>query len=439
MSLYKFDKNDILRNVIKTHPQSEFFIYNSKIYINNEMNISGAFTGSQFGAPTGFVSLYEYNVDRKETSTGRVIGTDAAPDTGLIYPFVVKNSSHTSFKTMTDEEYASKPYGSYLSGSYRLTSSIRRKYFPANHLTSLGAQNASKFIENTSLASLAEHAFNIKGTISGSEISALKQTLNFYTRLSPHYAYSSSFGDKSLQVVNLISIPSIVYGSSIKKGTVDLRFYITGTLVGRLQDTRQNGELIETTGSSVDSIAGVVLYNEGFLLLTGSWNMGSTSNSIDFIGNNVSGDKSQAKWIYFGVGAQDSTASADSGGSLAPSRASASCLTTFQGTHYVPTLTMFAHAKKGHLNHSNNPTYIKYGQNTTFTSGTYFYKEAELDIKNVVSSSYSAVTASFAKHTYISQVGIYDEQKRLIAVANVSKPVKKIEERDFTFKLKIDL
>lgn len=437
MSLYKFDKNDIFRNVIKAHPQSEFFVYNSRIYINNQMNISGAFTGSQFGAPTGFVSLFEYNVDRKEVTTGRTIGQDAVPDTGLIYPFVIKSSEHTSFKTMKEEDYGAKAYGAYLSGSYRLTASISRQYFPTNHFADLSTQNNSKFVENTSLVSISEHADDVRNTLSGSRISALRQTLDFYRRLSPHYAYSSSFGDKSKQVVNLISIPSIVYGSSIKKGTVDLKYYLTGTLIGRLQDTRQNGELIETTGSSVGSIAGVVLYNEGFVLLTGSWNMDDAS--IDYIGNNVSGDKSNSKWVFFGVGAQDSTASADNGGSLAPSRASASFLASFQGTHYVPTLTMLAHARKGHLNHSNNPTYIRYGQNNTFTSGTHFYREPELEIKNVVSSSYSNPTASFAKHTYISQVGIYDEHKRLIAVANVSKPVKKLEERDFTFKLKLDL
>ena len=43
-----------------------------------------------------------------------------------------------------------------------------------------------------------------------------ENTLDFYTVLSPHYAYSSSFGDKERQHLNLISIPSIFYGSSIK-------------------------------------------------------------------------------------------------------------------------------------------------------------------------------------------------------------------------------
>jgi hypothetical protein len=83
-------------------------------------------------------------------------------------------------------------------------------------------------------------------------------------------------GDKSTQKISLISIPSIFYGSSIKKGTVDLKFYVSGTMIGRLQDLKRNGELIQSepygyNGSG--SIAGVCLYNEGFLVLTGAWDI----------------------------------------------------------------------------------------------------------------------------------------------------------------------
>lgn len=33
----KFEKEDILRNVIKTHPKSRFICYNGKIYHNNSV------------------------------------------------------------------------------------------------------------------------------------------------------------------------------------------------------------------------------------------------------------------------------------------------------------------------------------------------------------------------------------------------------------------
>ena len=48
-------------------------------------------------------------------------------------------------------------------------------------------------------------------------------------------------------------------------------------------------------------------------------------------------------------------------------------------------------------------------------------------------------TGSFEKVTYISKIAIYDEHKNVIAVAKVANPVKKTLEKDYTFKLKIDI
>jgi len=60
-------------------------------------------------------------------------------------------------------------------------------------------------------------------------------------------------------------------------------------------------------------------------------------------------------------------------------------------------------------------------------------------IKNIVSSSYNTPTGSFEKMTYISKVGIYDKNKNLIAVAKPATPIKKSINKDFTFKLKLDI
>ena len=75
MSLKKFGPNDIIINTMKAHPKSEFFIYDSHVYYNNLPAMSGAFTGSTpvpdiqgtilcTSGGTGFLSLYEYNIDR---------------------------------------------------------------------------------------------------------------------------------------------------------------------------------------------------------------------------------------------------------------------------------------------------------------------------------------------------------------------------------------
>ena len=66
-------------------------------------------------------------------------------------------------------------------------------------------------------------------------------------------------------------------------------------------------------------------------------------------------------------------------------------------------------------------------------------KRETVSIKNIVSGAYSPQSASFAKETYISKIGIYDEDRNLIAIAKMATPVKKTEDRDFTFKLKLDI
>ena len=92
---------------------------------------------------------------------------------------------------------------------------------------------------------------------------------------------------------------------------------------------------------------------------------------------------------------------------------------------------MIAHAKKGELNHSNNPTYIEYGQSAktpadcSQISGSDFYKEgSSVRIKNIVKTPYADPTGSFEKVTYISKIAIYDEHKNVIAVAKIANPVK---------------
>ena len=236
--LRKFASEDIFHNRLKTHPQYEFLIYDSVVYYNNRSLQSGSFTPSVPNVSPGFVNLYELNVDRL---TG---------DTGLIYPMITKGGGIEILRrgeggTLTDTDWMTQfAYGNKITGSYPLTASIKRDYYAS--------------------ATGRPH------------VDALKNTLNHYTTLSKHYQFSSSMGQKSSQALNLISIPSIFYGSSIKKGSVDLRFYVTGTLVGQLRDIHKNGELVQVApyGSiNSGSVAGVALYNEGFLCLTGAWSI----------------------------------------------------------------------------------------------------------------------------------------------------------------------
>jgi len=261
-------------------------------------------------------------------------------------------------------------------------------------------------------------------------IYALKNVLNSYIGVSPHYEYSSSiYGNKETQKINLIAIPSAFYGSSIDKGSVKLEYYISGTLISKLEDINKNGELIQTTGSNgYDNVAGVILYNEGFIILTGSWQLDASHQEIYESGSSAD----YPRWLYFGAGNSSCSVNAPS----------SSYDLEFDGVNYINTITMFAHAEKNDLNHSNNPTYIEYSNISNLSplinTNTYLEKEF-LTIKNTTKYPYENYTGSLEKQTFITKIGIFDQNKNLIAVAKISKPIKKTENRDFTFKLKLDI
>lgn len=389
MSIKKINQNELFVNQIEFNPKTNFFIHDGKTYLDKKVQVSGAFTNNIGNVPLGHISLYELNVDRNSGSTG------------LIYPFITKEGSLTSFKTISTSQFNTDfSYGDIVSGSYPLSASISRDYYPISSTRSY--------------------------------VNALKNTLDYYLYLSKHFSYSSSLGDKSTQELNLISIPSIFYGSKIEKGSVDLSFYVSGTLVGQLQDKNKNGELIQIGPSGSNgsgSVAGVVLYTEGFIVLTGSWGLSPKADYLSDPSNLVSGS-----WTVFGAGMQGSEVY--NSGSLP----SSSFDITFNGVHKVPVMTFFAHAKRGELNNSNNPTFIDHQYNTNPQTGSNVFIEDKYRLPaNVVSSSYSDPESYLEKTTFITKINIYDDSKNLIGVAKLAKPVKKTQDRDLTFKIKIDL
>ena len=246
-SYYKFKQNDKIINCITSYPYYNFSVYGAKVYLNDQASHSGSFTDQVGEIPSGFISLYEMNVDRDFSAHTY----DPDTDTGIkskIFPFITKDSSLNSFGTVTSTNFNQFAYGDILTGSYPLSASIVREHFA-------------------------------EGATDRSHITALQNTLDYYSPISQHYKFSSSLGDKSTQRCNLISVPSIFFGKQIKKGSVRLDFYLSGTSIATLEDVYKNGTLVQTSGTvyaqtqGSSSVAGTVLYNEGFLLLTGSWNL----------------------------------------------------------------------------------------------------------------------------------------------------------------------
>tara|TARA_R110002020_G_scaffold11040_1_gene42027 strand:+ start:22822 stop:24030 length:1209 start_codon:yes stop_codon:yes gene_type:complete len=402
MAYYSFKRNEVFNNTLKTHPSVKFVVYSGSAYYNNAPNISGSFTDPIRLTDAGNVSLYELNIDRASTSTGRKIGE--VDDNGLIFPFVVKNGTRIDFRTATEAAFNSADYGDVIVSSYPFTSSIAKEYY------------------DTSTARVATVTTTSDGYVS--HLRALKNTINHYTYINPNFAYSSSAlaRDFDTAEVGLVNIPTVFYGSQIKKGSINLEYYFTGTLISRAQDTNRDGALYSTYGVDSGSVVGLALYNEGFLILTGTTSLNSSTDAYKPASDNP-------KWVYF--------AQSISGSITAPN---SSYIMEMSGTSYTQTLTMFATAQKGDLNHSNNPTYAEYTTgNYAATSSQAYLELSTRSIKNVVSSAYADPTGSFEKTTYISKIGIYDEDRNLIGIAKVATPVRKTAERDFTFKIKLDI
>ena len=441
MSFRKFGPTDIVLNTMRAFPNVNFLIYNSKVYYNNTPHQSGAFSDNILNitsSTSGGVSLYEYNIDRAGTTS--VNSDEEVTTTGLnppIVPYISKDSAGASFKTVGKVSFFNEYlYGDIINGNYPLTASITRQFMSPTP----GARNE---MINT-LATSERYPDGEPSVGSGSALYphfyALKNRLNHYRYLSEHYAVSSSFDggwDKATEPLNIIYIPSIFYGTKINEGSLVLKYYISGTLAAELRDAKQNGELIQYSGSSADNgkVAGVVMYHEGIILLTGSWDIDSTNLPLLDGRGDVPLVKSQ--WRYFGAGANDGINS----DTITDTRfASASFFIDFQGQTEIQVQTMFAKAHRGQVNYSNNPTFLEYNQDLIESTGSQIYEENPVrKIKNIASSSFATYNAPFRRRVYVSRVGIYDESKNLIGLATLADPLLKEDDQDYTFKIKLDL
>ena len=444
MHRFKFTPDDLFINRLKTYPEYNVFIHQGLMYVNKESQLTG-----QGGIPV-------YDINRNRTA-----------GMASIEPLVVSGSQRIAFKKQQHQPLIETHSGDFqwatayvggietqavtqstrtyselitavvhgtsaaITGSYPNESPITRKL--SGKISELA--NLTYFDFNTS----TEKTENITLPVSHNPTaSALQNVARKYTTLSDHFILaSSSVRSRNLITgpqadnINFIFIPSMYYGSTIKKGSVELNYYLTGSKIASCADVNHNGTLIGTTGSTSGSVVGIVMYDEGVIMLTSSVNL-ETGPALSIRYNGNSSPAALSSWQYYGTTLNDSVPPAST------NLANTSFDLNFKGTNYVSSMTMFAHANKGHLNHSNNPTY----KDPTFTpsnttGGGNIFVEGESTLANVVSASY--VSASFEKTTYISKVHIYDEDGNLIAITSMAKPVKKTLNDEFTFKMKLDL
>ena len=375
----RFKRDDIVHNTMVTHPDCEFFVNNKKVYLNHETEVAGNFSNKVKHVTQGSVSLTEVNINR--------------PATSLVKPFYVYDGLRES---MFNGQASMPEPGSTVDGSYPMAASVSRIYYDKSATTS-----------------------NIR------YMNALRNPIELSGELSVDNNYTNIVSTD----VNVIGVPSIFYGSTMKKGTVKLDFFVSGELTATLQDTGKNGKLIETFGPNLGSVAGVVLYDYGTLVLTGAASLhGSHTDNYGNAGSSPS-------WLSFGSGMPEISASIGSNQNVS---AAPSYSISFKGTNKIPVMTLMTHAEVGEFNYSTNPTYVDHDTPRVTTTAQDIYVEHKQNARNIRKSKYTNFQEEYENITYISQIGIYDQDNNLIAIAKLANPVKKTELQDYMFKLRLD-
>lgn len=402
MSYYELKDNDVFVNTIEAYPTYKFYIQSGSIYINDLLDISGTYSSNILGVPEGFISLYEYNVNRPEQNN------DSNGDPQRIYPFITKGGQKQKFKTMTNTEFNTEfDYGgSTISSSYNMSASITK----------------------LTLTSSSDPDYKY--------LRSLKSSFHHYTLYSQAFEFSNFENPTISDAVTILDIPSIFYGNSLKKGEVVLSTYVSGTLAARLTDPKKNGELVQTYGPTTGSVEGVVMYNEGIIVLTGSSFFATLELEPGGAADSLGNPPISLNWGTFGYGlATEDDLSYDVGW------LSASYDLQFDSVSKFQNMTVLAKAPYGELNHSNNPTYLRYTSGEpTYSTSSYGFVETNREIKNVVPANQTdGNEPPFQKETYISKICIYDKQKRLVGICKLATPIRKTEVNEYLFKLKIDL
>ena len=398
MSYKRFGPNDLVYSTLIAKPEYHFIIQSGSVYKNNEILPEGNFGNKEKHISNGEVSFHEININR--------------PADSLVKGFIEKDTTRYAYRTISTSDFddASQfQYGATLTQSYPLKAGLSRIYVAA------GVEFNEQNFRNLDSPTISDN--NKK------YIRALQNVIESQDTLGQNFTYGN-LGTKS---VNMICVPAIFYGSKVDKGSIELNYYVSGTLNSQLKDVNKDGVLVETTGSSPGSTAGFALYEHGIFILTGSW-----SHHHSYQDKFFSAANSSPSWLSFGTGISQV------GTKLAHETVvSSSYSVKFKGTNKIPTLTMLAFAEKGKHNYSNNLTFLEKSSIPGDSSNSQ-YQEPLRKIKNVVNSGLENHSASFDSVTYISKVGIYDEDKNLIAIASLANPVKKTRTRDYMIKMRID-
>jgi hypothetical protein len=220
----------------------------------------------------------------------------------------------------------------------------------------------SNYIGGDNGAPAATASFNNDGTITGSAY-----TPNYYNYLSNTLTASRYFPTGSDEIITVISIPSNLFGEYLNPGTIS----ITSASLNLYDDGL--GNLI-----SASKKVGDVIYEHGIITIT---NSGTTPYSSTLPNNFYSGSL---------------TCSFES-------------TVTIYETQYKCTI------RENEFNFSNNPSLLSGSSAISNGSGSSFPQPGSGKLNDNVTGSYFS--------PYITTVGLYNNNKELLAVAKLAQPL----------------
>jgi hypothetical protein len=209
-----------------------------------------------------------------------------------------------------------------------------------------------------------------------------RSILNLYNYYSlTDASYTPYFTGSETVNFRVITIPEIFYDREV----------LTGSLTASDEDSTgasrvlyDNGRGGIYSGSLTGTLLGNVFYSEGLVVLKGA----SVASTDEPFGN---ASVSNFKWK-----------------------------TSFKGTHKIPVKIFRCRAPAGELNASTNSTYY----HILTGSGARHKNEKEIVMN--------------PQATYITAIGLYNEDYELVGLAKLAQPIKKTFDKDIMFRIRLD-
>jgi len=233
----------------------------------------------------------------------------------------------------------------------------------------------SNYIGGDDGAQAATASFNNDGTITGPAY-----TPNYYNYLSNTLLPSRYFPTGSDEEIAVISIPSNLFGEYLKPGTVS----ISSASLNLYDDGL--GNLL-----SASLKVGDIIYEHGVIIITSTGISGSTGYGF----------------VNYGTAIYDSTLSNTIYNSLIT--CSFESTVTIYETQYKCTI------RENEFNSSNNPSLTSGSLAISNGSGSLFPQPGSGKLNDNVTGSYFS--------PYITTVGLYNNNKELLAVAKLAQPL----------------